>query len=200
MTVKIQKEVSLILGYLMLLCGVFFWDLQPFHLLLTLIIEYLALLIVYLFVSIVLSKTIFDKILSTASHLFNGLALGLVQGGLTMLMAYLLEGRTAFDQHVSELPWLVGAITVPMLILQFLALRGKTIDKDLQDVKMGELIFSAITFPAMILCGMLAYEWSDENKNAALIAIVSIRILIEIWNNHFRKNTSKKKSLRSGRI
>lgn len=200
MTAKIQKEVALILGYLLMLCGVFFWNLKPFHLLVTLIIEYLALLIVYLFISVILSKTIFDKILSTTSHLFNGLVLGLIQGGLTMLMAYLLEGRTEFDQHASELPWLAGAIAFPMLILQFLALRGKTIDKDLQDVKMGELIFSAITFPAMILCGMLAYEWSDKNKNAALIAIVSIRIVIEIWNNHFKKNTSKKKSLRSGRI
>lgn len=192
MTAKIQVEIELILGYLLLLAGSIFWLLQPFQLLLFLLIEYVCLFIIYLYISIGLSKSILDKFMSTTSNLFNGLVLGVVQGSFVMLMAYILEGKTSFNEKLSDLPWLILAIGIPMLILQFLGLRGKSKNQDLQDKKMGELMLSAVTFPAIILSGMLAFEVSDRDEQTTLITIVSMRILIEIWNNHFKKTSSKK--------
>jgi hypothetical protein len=192
MTVKIQVEIGIICGYLLLLAGAIFWNLQPFHLLLSLLIEYGCLLIVYLYISIRLSKSILDKFMSTISHLSNGVALGIVQGALVMLMAYIQEGKVSFNEKLSDLPQLILVISIPMLILQFLAIRGKTKNQELQDEKMGELVLSAVAFPAIILSGMLAFELSDENKRTTLITIVSMRIIFEIWNNHFKKRPQKK--------
>jgi hypothetical protein len=192
MTAKVQAEIALISGYLILLCGVIFWTIQPFHLILSLLIEYACLLVVYLYISIGLSKSIWEKLLSTTSHLFSGLALGLVQGTIVMFMAYMLEGKTSFNKSLSDLPWLVLVIGIPMLLLQLLGLRGKIRNEDLQDKKMGELLLSAVTFPAIILSGMLAFEISEEDEHITLITIVAMRITLEIWNNHFKKERGRK--------
>lgn len=84
---------------------------------------------------------------------------------------------------------------IPMLILKFLSLQGRIKNEDLQDKKMGELMRSAVYFPAIILVGMLVFEISTENERATLITIVLMLIGLEIWNNHFRKQPKKAKKI-----
>lgn len=127
--------------------------------------------------------------------------MGLVQAALIMLMAYQLEGEITFKRDIARLPWLIPSIAAPLLIMQLIRLRGKTFDIDLRDARMGDLIASAVTFPIIILAGMLAFELSGENEQFALVILVLARITVEIRNNHFRKKSStKKKSLRKGGI
>lgn len=194
MTSNIQREAALILNYLLLLAAAIFWDLQPVYLLVSMCIEFIVMLLMYLVVSIPMSKSLFSKIISTGGNLLSGMALGLVQAAFLALMLDQIWGLDSLEQVLDERVWILFAIALPLLIFQALSLKGKTFDKDLQGEKMLQMITATVAFPLILLSGLLAYEFSSENDQAALIAIVCARIALEVKNNHF----SQKKSVDAG--
>ena len=191
MNAKIQTEIGIVLSYLTLLAGVIFFDWKPFNLLLSLILEYVSVLLIYVYVSSFETTPLLGKIINGGSNLIQGIFLGIFQGSFIMLLAYMITGRDSFNQSLAELPWLIPSIAIPMVIFQFISIRGKSKDKILSGEKMGELANIAATFIGVIGVGFLANEWSHENAYITSIAVISTRISFLIWKNHFRKPDKK---------
>jgi hypothetical protein len=144
---KVGTEIGLFINYTLLLIGVILFDWESFNLLLAFILEYISLLIVYLFVSVVARKKQSLIFFTTLSHLINGLGLGVFQAAFILLLAFFIDGQLAFSDNVAKLPWLIPSILLYLLILNFLALHSKKIDSHLEDEKMSELATLAVSFP-----------------------------------------------------
>lgn len=192
---KIVKAIGFIVSYLILIVGILFWNLKSFHLLIAFLCDYTVLLIVYIYLSFIIDKT---KVIQVISHSVNGIGLGIFQGIFVVLLAYLIEGKSTFEEHLSSLPLTMITISLPMLIFQFLKILNLKKDIHLRDQKMGELATSAIAFPLVLLIGFCVHEISDENKTATIVAIVFVRIILELWMVFIRKeNNSSEKKLRT---
>lgn len=186
------KETGIISGYIFLLAGVLFLDYEPFLIFLTFILDFLSTVIVLGVVDF-LNKSKKKKNLFNSIHIvITGFLLALVQGAFIMLLASLMQSKSLIEKKLDDLYWLVPCIFIPALILKLIELRKEQFDAKLVDKKRGEMMTHAVTFPAMLLMGLLTHELVQSNQIKVTLTVMLIaRLIIEIYMNHIQNRKSK---------
>lgn len=186
MTINYHKEISLITGYLLVICGVLFFDWSIRMIFLSLVMDYFAFLVFYVFVFAKYSKeknkghTLYNLIMA-------GIILGLFQGVIILLMGEFMDPDS--NRQNSQFAWLSNGfyLFISALIIRFVPVFRKQINQDNLSYQRDYFFKLAFVLSVTAGLGFLVFQFfGKDHYFFALISIFILRSVSEIWMHRYQ--------------
>lgn len=181
------KEISIILGYLVLLIGMIFFEWSIIWIFVSLVVEYFAFLFFYTFL---IAK--FDKEKNqgqtTSSILWVGGFLGFIQGSLIILIGTTIDEE--FKIGSADLSWytVLVFLFIPAFAINFLSILNKSINQHYLNQQRNKFFLLAFVLSATAGLGFLVSQFfSVDNTTPTLLSIFIVRAISEIWMHRFQQ-------------
>lgn len=182
------KETGIVIGYLTLLLGVLFFEWRPFPVFLSFLIEFIVILLIYVFLSLHrgVSKRRDEPPLFTV--LIAGLAIGAVNMAFGNTLVFNIIKGADERYEMENIVWTVAAILISLLVLHIVSVKSRWNSPELMDKQRSMIFTGVIAISAMNVAGLFVWSSNENgNPNVVIFVMVTIRILAEVWMNHFQK-------------
>jgi hypothetical protein len=186
------KESGIILNYLVLLVGLYAWDLKAAYVVLSFICEYVVIIVLVTALTLANGKSLIIRCISAVEVLVGGLVIAAMQGGFIFLILKTYPQTAGWHEMERNLVWTIPAMALPMLLFHLLPLRRIKDKATRLEKKRTDLVTIAVGFLAMVFIGLLVMECFDPDTiTPVMAAMIVSRLLLEIYMNHYQKEKPK---------
>ena len=182
-----SREIVLIAEYIILLCGVYYWDWSVFTIYLSFVIEYFVLFIFFMAL-LYFYPAMRDKKLVVSNVFYAGLGLGIVQGAFVLLTGMHIDPEFEFSNE--DFPWISAVLflILPAVLMNLISVLQKPVSHTYIDNQRSRLFVTVLALNVTVGASLLSGSFlEDSNLMATLILVVTGRIIAEIWMHRYQQ-------------
>ncbi|MBK7128528.1 MAG: hypothetical protein IPM74_00925 [Crocinitomicaceae bacterium] len=184
---KYAREIVLIAEYIILLCGVYYWDWSVFTIYLSFVVEYFVLFIFFIAL-LYFYPAMRDKKLVVGNVLYAGLGLGIVQGAFVLLTGMHIDPE--FEYSSEDFPWISAVLflILPAVLINLFSVLQKPVSQAYIDNQRSRLFVTVLALTVTVGASLLSDSFLGEcNLLATLMLVVTGRIIAEIWMHRYQQ-------------